>query len=512
MTAARVMRVVTIVAMSLPLVALAQTGSDDSRVEILGADRLDYVEGVAQNAQRLIGHARFRHGGATMSCDSAYIYDDQSVKAFGHVGIRQGDTLSISGDRLDYTGKDRLATITDNVRLSDRDMDLTTDLLTYDLRNRMATYVGGGTLTSRKEKNTLTSDRGSYHAGAHRFIFSGDVVLVGPERTIVCDTLHYTTTTGMAEFFGPTAITAGDTRMWCRRGWYDTRNDVADFTQRARVLNNGQELHGDSLHYERATGLGDAFGNVLVLDTADGLMVLGDRGQHNEADDRAWVTGRAEMRMRMGDDTLHLHGDTLVAFPDSSGRRIHALHRVRFFKSDLQGACDTMVYSDADSVIHFLGTPVIWSGDDQLTGRDVRIALRDGKAHRLFIEREAFLASQVDSLRFDQVTGTSMTGFFDNNELQRLLAEGNCRTVYFAREEGTDSTGAAPKLIGMNRVDCSRIRVELNEGEADVIAFLTDPDGTMYPLEQAPPEELRLRGFHWRGSERPADRMAIFPQ
>jgi lipopolysaccharide export system protein LptA len=253
---------------SLSAMAQSQVTQDGSRIEIIGADAWTFDGGVAGGAQRLIGHARFKHAGATMACDSAYIFEDQRVQAFGRVAIRQGDTLTITGDRLDYSGRERLATITGSVRLSDRDMELTTGLLTYDLRARTAVYVGGGTIVSRKEGNTLTSERGTYLAGQRKFIFSGDVMLQGPDRSITSDTLHYTTTTGVAEFFGPTSITSGATRMWCRRGTYDTRRDVAHFTRRAKVLNEGQELHGVSLHYEKASGIGEAFGHVMVLDTA----------------------------------------------------------------------------------------------------------------------------------------------------------------------------------------------------------------------------------------------------
>jgi lipopolysaccharide export system protein LptA len=329
-------------------------------------------------------------------------------------------------------------------------------------------------------------------------------VLRHPERTITSDTLHYTTTTGLAEFFGPTTITSGEVRMWCTRGSYDTRREFARFTRRAKVLSNAQELHGDSLHYDRTSGLGRAWGHVLMLDTTNEMEVRGDAGLHDESRDLSWVTGNAELVMKLGEDSLHLHGDTLFASGDSAGRTITARRNVRFFKSDMQGACDTMTYSDVDSVIHLRSSPVLWSGDDQITGREIRIALRDGRAHRLFVDHDAFLASQADSLHFDQVTGTSMTGSFTGGELRELIAEGNCRTVYFPLDEA-DST-----IIGMNRVDCSRIRVAVTEGEANEIAFLAKPDGTMYPLEQAPPEEMRLRGFIWRGAERPVDRAAIF--
>lgn len=498
----------------------SQSEGTAERIEILGGDEWKFDQKIAPGAQRLVGHARFKHEGAVMSCDSAYIYEDQTVTAFGHVVIIQGDTLRISGDRLDYIGRIRSATLTGAVKLNDADMELTTEHLVYDMRSRVATYADGGTIVSHKEHNTLTSRRGSYLAMGHKFIFSDEVLLQHPERTITSDTLHYTTTSGLAEFFGPTTIVAQGTRMWCTRGSYDTRNEFARFQHRARILNKDQELQGDSLHYDRRSGVGLAWGNVVVLDTTNGMKVIGERGRHDEAQERSWVTGRAELMMVMGGDTLHLHGDTLHAMPDSIGRKIIARRGVRFFKSDLQGACDTMIYSDADSTIRLLSSPVLWSGDDQITGTRIRITLQNGKAHRLYVDDDAFLCSQVDSTRYDQVTGSKMTGYFKQSELDHLIAEGNCRTVYFPREEqkaeaSIDSmTVGAPatiRLIGMNRVDCSRIDVRLNEGDVDGISFLARPDGTMYPLEKAPAEEMVLRGFHWRGAERPGSREELFP-
>ncbi len=85
--------------------------------------------------------------------------------------------------------------------------------------------------------------------------------------------------------------------------------------------------------------------------------------------------------------------------------------------------CDTLIYSDADSLIRMFHLPVLWSGTDQITGQHIRIELRNGAAHRLFVDGNAFLLSKADSIHFDQVTGMKMTGYFVENELRRLVAE-----------------------------------------------------------------------------------------
>lgn len=490
------------------LSAQSAASSGGARIEILNADRWDHDPGQAGGAQRLIGNVRFKHADAIMHCDSAYLHDDQTMEAFGRVGIDQGDSLHITGNRLVYSGRDRVATITEDVRLNDPGMELTTDALTYSVRERTARYSTGATIISLRDRNTLTSRNGAYLAGARKFIFSDKVHLQHPERTIDADTLHYTTTNGVADFFGPTRITQGSTIMWCDRGSYDTRNERGRFTRNGRIIDGAQELRGDSLHYDRRKGEGLAWGHVVVIDTMNRMEVRGDVGRHLQREDRSRITGHAELIMRMGKDTLFLHGDTLFASRDSAGGRVILARRgVRFFKSDMQGACDTMTYNDRDSLITLLGRPFLWSGRDQINGRTMTITLRDGKAHLLHVLRDALLSNKVDSTRFDQVAGTNITGFFAHDELVRILAEGNCRTVYFAREKQPDGS---ERSMGMNRADCSRIAVALDSGQVRTVTFLTKPAATMYPVEKAPIEEMRMKGFVWNEAERPRDRQDIF--
>ncbi|MBK9176833.1 MAG: hypothetical protein IPM46_10970 [Flavobacteriales bacterium] len=485
----------------------AQTGTErgDGRVEILNADEWVYDK-LANGAQRLKGNVRFKHANAIMHCDSAHLFEDQRVDAFGRVSIEQGDSLRADADLLRYDGRQHMARLEGNVRLRDRTMDLSTPSLDYDLRNKRAAYHSGGRIQSHKDGNVLTSGNGLYLAGQRRFIFGQDVVLEHPEHRIESDTMHYDTGTGISAFFGPSTIMQGATVITTLSGTYDTRNERARFTRRTQVNSKGRLLEGDSLHYDRASGNGLAWGHVSIADSSGDMQVLGDEGRYNERDDRSMVTGRAELRLRMGADTLFVHGDTLFAAPDASGRRITARRHVRFFKQDLQGACDTLLYSDADSLIRMHHEPVLWNGADQITGDTIRIALKDGQAHRLHVRGQAFLLSRVDSARYDQVAGTTMMGYFVDNALDHLDVEGNARTVYFAREE----KDGVEDVFGVNRADCSRIRVRLKDGGISAVTFLDRPDAVLYPIAKAPLEELRMAGANDRSTERPADRWAIF--
>lgn len=498
---AAAMRLLLIAAILPPALASAQGG----RVEILNADEWLY-DRTATGAQRLLGNVSFKHADAIMHCDSAHLFEDQRVEAFGHVSIDQADTLHADAHVLHYDGAARIARLEGDVRLRDRSMELSTPALTYDLRGKRASYSSGGRIVGSQDGNVLTSGTGLYLADQRLFIFGRDVVLDHPDHRIESDTMHYATATGLSSFFGPTRITQGATVINTLGGTYDTRQERARFTRRTQVDSQGRSLIGDSLHYDRRSGEGEAWGHVSIADSSGDMRVLGDQGRYNEISGRSVVTGRAELQLRMGADTLFLHGDTLFAAPDGDGRRITARRHVRFFKPDMQGACDTLIYSDADSLIRMHHEPVLWNGPDQITGDTIRIALRDGQAHRLHVRGRAFMLSRVDSARFDQVTGTTMTGFFVDNGLDHLDVEGNARTVYHTREE----KDGVEEVFGVNRADCSRIQVLLREGEISDVVFRERPDAVLYPIEKAPAEETHLPGAQDRGAERPSDREDIF--
>ncbi len=480
---------------------------DTARIEVLHADAWRFDEAIAPGAQRLQGHVRFRHAGALMSCDSAWLYEDQRVKAFGAIRITHGDTLSITGRGLEYDAARRTATLTGGVQLTDPGSTLATEHLRYDLRHRTATYTEGGTLISLRQGDTLTSRQGTYLTDGQRFIFSGDVHLRHPERRIRADTLHYLTRTATAEFHGPTAIDLPDARIHCTEGTYDSRSRRARTTRRATILTGGQELSGDSVHYDGMGGAGLAWGDVVATDTANGTTVLGDAGRHDQHSGSSYVTGHARLLLRSGDDTLFLHADTLFAAPDTlpDERCITARRGVRLYRHDLQGVCDTLVYTTADSLIHLFHRPVLWSGRDQLSARHMRIQLANGSLHRLYADGDAFMASRVDSARFDQVSGRSMTGFFVDDELDHLLVEGNCRTLYHAQE----TRDSVKVVTGVNRADCARMLVHLHDGELASVTFLTQPEGVLHPVDQVPLEDRMLPGHAWREAERPRDREDI---
>jgi len=367
----------------------------------------------------------------------------------------------------------------------------------------------------------LTSRMGYYYSKSRDMYFRKDVVLTNPNFRMNCDTLRYNTVTKTAFFMGPTYIRSEDNLIYCESGWYNTESQTSLFTGNSYFQSKEQIMRGDTVTYDRKKALGIGFGNVSVYDTTNKVIIQGDYAEHHEIQDSSFVTGHATMIQIYGNDSLFMHGDTLKAVSvagenvtDSAGNRkrnLFAWHNVKLFRSDLQGKCDSLVYSYSDSTIRLYTNPALWSGLNQLTADSITIQIANSRIDKMYLVNSSFIVSRadsiehgdLDSIRFNQIRGKNMTGFFNDNKLYEILVTGNGQTIYY----GKNKLG---KNFGVNRADCSDLIIRVNENKVQQISLLKEPDGTLYPINELPTRELRLKGFVWMEGDRPKTKDDIY--
>jgi lipopolysaccharide export system protein LptA len=492
-------------------------GQEPTRIEIVNAAEMSYNKDMNGNVRKLIGNVEFKHKGARLFCDSAYQHIDQNnMDAYGHVRIVQGDTLTLTGKRLFYEDDKQLATIYDEVVMKDRKTTLTTDQMIYDMQTNVASYAHGARIVDGE--NILTSQFGYYYSKSHDLYFKHDVVLVNPKYEMKGDTLRYNTTNSTAYFLGPTTIHSAEDLIYCEKGWYNTETQISSFSSNAFLKTKTQVLKGDMIYYDRLKGYGRADGHVTITDSVNQVIIGGDFAEHYEKTDSSFATGHALMTQLFDGDSLFLHSDTLMAVSekgdtssDTKKHTLFAFHNVRIFKSDLQGSCDSLVYDYRDSTIRLFTKPVLWSGLNQLTADSITMQVAHSKIDKIFLVNSAFLASRADSLqqgltdslRFNQIRGKNMTGYFSDNKLYKIFVEGNGQTIYYGKNK-TD------QMVGVNRAECSDLMIYVNNNKVKGVTLLNKPDATFYPIRELSTRELRLKGFQWLDAKRPGKKEDIF--
>ncbi len=497
-----------------------------NRVFLEHADELR--KGRFNNYQVVVGNVQFRKGGMYMYCDSALFFENDSLEAFGNVRMEQGDTLFVYADQLVYGDSSQLATLYAEagklVRLINRDVHLTTEIFNYDLGIELGYYEVGGTLWDKSNK--LTSWYGEYSPATKEAIFEDQVHLhsLRPNDTldIYTQQMLYNTVTHIATLDTTSTIVSGDGTIYTTYGTYNTELQQADLYSRSMVkARNGNTLTGDTLFYDRERGFGRAIGSIELTDSANRAILTGDEGFYYELRDSARVWGRALARQYSENedaDTLYLHadtirtfqiftpavyeGDSLVTAADSTHYMVAAPH-VRFFRTDLQGLCDSMTLVQRDSMMYLDKHPVVWSGDRQIFGNEIQVHLQDSTADWARLPRFGFMAELVDEEFYNQLTGKEMFATFADRSIRHLDVSGNVQAIYLPMEN--DST-----YNKISNIESSFLSAEFSNRQLDRLKMWSETNGTMTPLYLAKKNLYYLPQFRWFEPLRPKDPEDVF--
>lgn len=513
----------------------AQDSTKVSLVYLEYSQTLSFDEERLPDAQILRGDVCFRHDSVLMYCDSAYFFEaENSLHAFGHVHMIQGDTLEGFSDVLYYNGNTKLARMRQRVRLIHQETVLTTDSLNYDRKKDIAYYFSGGMI--KDSLNTLTSRWGQYTPDNHQAIFRSEVKLINPKFVLTADTLGYNTKTYQSDLVGPTQILyEKETTILSTNGWYNTQTELSLLLNRSRIIHtDGMTLTGDTIYYDKRNGYGRAIGNIESTDSTNHMTLYGHNGEVWEENNRGYVTDSA-MMINWSDSVTYtyMHADTLwteeipyqihtlipqdsiivdsilvaqapdTIWRDTSYQQFRAFRHVRIFRNDLQAVCDSARYHGKDSLLTLFGLPICWNEENQVSADLIHIYFKNDSVDYLHGIDNALCIKREDINKYDQMKGKEMLAYVRNGEVYLVDVKGNAETIFYPREDDGS-------YIGVNRTQSSFVKLYLTNQQIDHVVFTTATTGVMIPLDQALPEEQTLGNFFWAESERPRQPEDIF--
>ncbi len=479
----------------LMLFSLLAYTQEKRKVEFQAA-RMKQSENIA-NGQLLLDHVVIKHKDILMYCDSAITYEGTNkVDAFGHVHINKADSVHLYASEVYYDGDKSFAKAKYNVKLLNKEATLYTDTLDYDMELNIGYYNQWGKIVD--STNTLTSQKGKYLVNENLAHFTDSVVGYNPKYILNSDDIQYNTQTEIIFFKGPTTIKDSTSTLYAEDGWYNTQTGDADLRLMPRMYNKTQLLTAQKILYDKQNGNGQAFGHGHLEDFENRTIVNGNYVTYNEITEIATAIDSAVFIAYDNKDSLYLHADTLRTQPDTieGEKTIKAYYGVRFYRTDMQGVCDSLIYFTKDSLIQMFVEPILWSEVHQMTAERIEFTQHANAPDEMRLFNNSFIISEQDSGKFDQIKGKDMIGYIINNKLDHIDVDGNGQTIYYAREgNGT--------LIGLNHAESSNIKILLKEGKVFKIVFLKQPEGNLKPVEDIDEGEKRLSGFKLFPSLRP---------
>jgi lipopolysaccharide export system protein LptA len=501
-------------------------------VEILpGVKRLEFrkIDSLTE-LQILSGNVRLKQGKTIFSCDSCVINNRmKTFDAFGHVHINDTDTTHIYSDYLRYLTDKRLAYFKQHVRLTDGHGVLTTEELEYDVNTKIGIYKNGGKVIN---KNTvLTSQEGYYYTDLKDVYFKNHVELKDPAYYIKADSLLYNTLTETTRFIAETFIRDSSGRtIETREGFYNVKTRKAEFGQRPVIHDGKLFVTGNDIASDDSTGIVQIRSNGLVVDTVQGYSVLANEIFYNKKTDAILATKKPLMIVKQDQDSIYITADTLFSArltdlygkkdsvftdtlkgikvintneKDSTNRYFEAFRNVKIFSDSIQSVCDSMFYSFHDSVFRLYQHPVVWSNENQITGDTILLYTKNKKADKIQVYNNSFLVNQLQPGVFDQIKATRMDGFFKDGAIDSIRARGMAESIYYIQDEDSAFTG-------INQAQSDILDIYFSNKELQRVVFRSAVKGTMWPISEKKPGEMKLPNFQWFENRRPKTKFELF--
>lgn len=469
----------------------------DKLLHIRNADSLVYDVSISKY-KKLIGNVLIEHDGTLMRCDSAYVQEDSSYfRGFSNVFVKQGDSIKAYGDEIIYQGNSSDAELIGNARLFKGDSKVYSERLFFNQKAETSYWLNGGKII--QDGSILTSNKGYYNSKSDYFTFRDSVVLIDEDYNIFSDTLGYDPKSKNAEMFGPTTIISEGDTIYTESGYFSNQTQIGRFKTNVKIFSADQHMFADSVYFDQKDSIGHAIGNVRIWDKNENLWIYGEDAFQNHKTKKGLVKGKPLMIQVFEDDSMFMHADTFKVEEIKSHKNIFAYPGVRFFKEDMQGVCDSMHFSFADSLIKMHGDPVLWTESNQLTGDTILMLTYDQEIKNLFINSNSFMIEEIDTTRYNQIKGKRMVGFFKANEITKLDVNGNGETIYWAQDSKNE-------IIGVNKTECSNIRIRMKDRSIESITFLNKPSSSFSPPKDSSPEKLLLKNFVWKKDLRPKNK------
>lgn len=449
---------------------------------------------------------QFEHQGADLWCDIAIFYSaENKLRAIGNVRLQQGDSIEMNSGKINYDGNTKIAKAWESVDLTDGQMILTTDTLYFNREKQESFYKSGGKVVD--SANTLTSIIGTYFMELKKVQFQDSVHIDNPEYTIDSKQLDYYRISKNAYMYGPSTIVGEEYTIYCERGFYDTKIEQGYGVKNTTINYSDRIIEGDSVYFDKNTSFASATNNITVTDTINDGVIRAHYAEIFKEKDSVFATKRAVAISLVQQDSLYIHGDTLMVTGPAEDRRLRAFRNAKFYKTDLSGKCDSIHSSEKTGVTKLITDPILWNVDNQMTGDSIYLIsdLETEKLDSLKVIENSFIIAldTIGKVGYNQAKGVNLYGKFIENELKIIDLVKNTEVIYYLYNDDEE-------LVGIDKTICSKIRLLMNNSDIEDITFFVNPEGDIFPENDLPIESRKLKGFIWRGEERIYSKEDIF--
>lgn len=478
-----------------------------------------------------------------------------SVAVFSKgASMRDKDGQIIESMDGTYDSKKKQFTFSDKVNMFTDSIFVKTNTLTYDSPKNLATF--GFNTNAWKDDNMLSADSGWYNRDKEIFFFNNNVHVMSESQEGWCDSLFFYRNTSDVEMLGNAQVSDTTRNVFGLAGrihYLDSLSKVT-MTRKPAVITQTEErgvrdtiyLGAEKLIYyavpmfkvdslaavdakKRLENLDvdpvGAFRKKAAEEAAKAAEEEARKDPNYRPKQGAGQSGKRQGPSAVRDtlagrdslsvsdslmtaDALIIADSLTVQEPPKDSTRVgflEAVRDVRIYRKDVQMVCDSLLYTDLDSLARMYVEPVIWQEKTrQYSSDSLYVVIRKGGLEKANLMSNAFIAIQEDTSHYNQIKGAEMMAYFDKEGgLRRFDALGGSSALFYIEENEV--------LATVNKTDSKMMSANFKDGELQRVYYFEEAKNDGYPVVQLSRDERLLKGFKWQEERRPADRNAVTP-
>ncbi len=432
-------------------------------------------------------------------------------------GTLETDSTTVSSTEGVYNVQQKEARFTKNVIVKDARYNIKSEDLTYNTDTKVITFYSKSVITN--DKSILNTSNGTYNSKTGIAHFTGHSSLYSEEHYLEGDSLYYNKISGYGYADGHVISidTIHHSKLYCGHAEYFKKQRVLWATIKP-VL---EQVNGKDTIYIRA----DTFHAYpllipkveLIKSKKKSVITIADTINKKANIDTNDIVGMKQENSKKINKKNNKHSELIskktntiidsTAADTTAPMLFVGYHHVRIFSDSMQGKCDSISYSRADSTIRLIYAPVMWSHQSQILGDTMILHIDDsGGLKSLYVPNNAFMVSQTGpeiAKLFDQIQGKTLTAYFKDNAITKMVVFPNAESIYYSK----DAKGA---YIGETEGTSEKMKIYFENKNIKKIHFEIDVHQAMTPMEKVDFSAAHLSRFKWLIKEKPMSKQDLF--
>jgi lipopolysaccharide export system protein LptA len=485
----------------------------------------DYIKYTGSTTKAYLkGNVQIVDGNNTITSDELDYNLRTKIATYNKSATLVSDGTTLNSTSGTYNGKTKDAEFRGDVTVNNEKYDVNSEHLKYNTEREFVTFLASSTIIT--EDATIVGKRGTYDAKKQEGKFDTRSTVLSDEQEITANKLYYNKVSGMQKADGNVNLFDNKERrrLLCEHLTYNSQTTQLNVNGDVQIdeFANARILVCEYAQYNKRNAYMKAMKRVVVYDSAEASILQCDTVQYNFERNLSLATGKPLLRMLADKDSMFIRATAFFGAPaealdtikhfvvpsnivaDSTKERNTDVKRivigkedVRLFTDSMQALCDSLVYSQKDSVFKLFKQPILWANGSQATADTIYLQTQNNKARHIKLIQNAFVINDTKATGlYDQITGRTIDGDIVNDNLDELFVEGNAQTIYYNKNDKGE-------YEGMNKAEASQLRIRMKDKKVNRISFYSLPKGTMTPMDLLTADAKQLEGFKWQESRRP---------